>query len=727
MARAPLLFPAVFIAALAYLCTGEAPGVPSPASPRTFDGIISGDVRTRDGLSSFAFAGDGLSLRTTLPGTFVPGERLLVRGRPAPFDPARNPGETAPRDLARAAGFDAQLLHAHLAARGPVDAGDTRAWPARLRAALTLRIRSILPEPHATVLAGALLGARGDLPHDLDADFRATGTVHILITAGLHLGALAACAGLCAQLLQIPRIAAALGTIPLVAAYAWLTGAHLPSRRAAVMVSIGLIARACGARTVSINTIAAAAIAVLLLEPAAVRSVSFALSFSCVGSIALFAQPVGTALERAALPGRIREALALTAATQVGVWPLSAATFGVLAPYAVLANAVAVPATALALPLGAAALAFPVLAPLVTLDLELLLRAVTAIASLPGARVCVAPPPGWAVVCYDGAAVAAASLLRTRGRAAAAVLALASAALLATTLRPPDGRFTMVTLDVGQGDGHVLRTPRGRTILIDAGGVLERGGAAEDRSPAERAADRVVLPYVRRSGIARVDLLILTHPHGDHVGGCRGILEALPVSLILDSGQPYGGRAYADCRAAAERFGVPVKVARAGGRWESGDGVTVDVLGPSEPLIADGRDDVNENSVVVRVTYLRKGAPPFRALFTGDAGSGSERRLLANGTDLRAQFLKVGHHGSRFATTPEFVSAVSPSVAVISDGRENRFGHPAAATLETLRRAGAAVVRTDRCGAITTVADTAEIHTMLCGGRAAGGRDVRAP
>jgi competence protein ComEC len=281
-------------------------------------------------------------------------------------------------------------------------------------------------------------------------------------------------------------------------------------------------------------------------------------------------------------------------------------------------------------------------------------------------------------------------------------------------LRPPDGRLTITMLDVGQGDGIVVRTPHGHTILIDTGGRLERGPGEAGESPAELVGERVVLGYLRREGIRHVDLLVVTHPHGDHVGGCAPIVRALRVDAIADSGQRYGGRAYVDCLAAARERGVPVRVVRAGMRWQSDDGVILDVLAPSEPFLADTGDDVNENSIVLRLSYRLSDGRAYRALFTGDAGEGGEARLLSHGADLRADLLKVGHHGSRWASTTAFLAAVHPHDALISVGRHNSFGHPSPETLDRLGTAGVPVYRTDRCGAIRVVADAESIAPLLC-------------
>ena len=167
--------------------------------------------------------------------------------------------------------------------------------------------------------------------------------------------------------------------------------------------------------------------------------------------------------------------------------------------------------------------------------------------------------------------------------------------------------------------------------------------------------------------------------------------------MLFDSGQTYGGRAYRDCIASARAHQVPIVIARRGMRWTSDDGVTLDVLAPEMPFLADTGDDVNENSIVV---MLHAGS--FRELFMGDAD------------DLHADVVKVGHHGSRYASTPAFVDAVHPRIAVISVGRHNTFGHPATATIEAWRDAGSHVLRTDKCGAISLAAASSPTSMLQC-------------
>jgi competence protein ComEC len=721
LACRPARVPAAF--ALAGLMFARWHGHPPMLAGETrtarFAGTVTGDVRADENGAAFALALDsGIVVRAHVrDDAIVPGEHVVLRGRLVPFDEARNPGEPSRRAIALGEGLAGELSGNRVVARAPPEPHDARAWAARARAALSARLRSVLREPEATVVAGALWGERGTLPRELRDDFQATGTVHVLVTAGLHLGVIAGLALFLLRLARVPRMAACFSAIPCAVAYAWLSGAHLPSQRAAVMVSIALVAHGCGARLVSWNSLALAALVVAALWPASVTTVSFALSFSCVSAIALFARPLGRMLDVLAMPHRVREALALTIATQIGVWPLSAATFGVVAPYAVLANAVVVPATGVAMIAGLAAIAVahvPVLgrsaATIAAWDVDAMLRVVTVVAALPGARVWVAPPPALAIVAYDAVAIAAAFVLRTNVRLAVALIVVGSAGVLATTVRLPDGRLTITMLDVGQGDAIVVRTPRGHTILIDSGGRLERGPGADGRSPAELAGERIVLAYLKRAGIRRVDLLVNTHPHGDHVGGCAPIVEALRVDAIADSGQEYGGRAFRDCLTAARARHLQMIFVRKGMQYATVDGVAFDALAPEEPLLADGRNDVNENSVVLRMTYTcGRCTRPFRMLFTGDAGAQAEARILASGTNVEADVLKVGHHGSAYSSAPSFIAAVRPGYAVISAGRHNRFGHPAPSTLATLRSAGAKVYRTDICGAVV-IEPGLEVH-----------------
>jgi len=201
-------------------------------------------------------------------------------------------------------------------------------------------------------------------------------------------------------------------------------------------------------------------------------------------------------------------------------------------------------------------------------------------------------------------------------------------------------------------------------------------------------------------------LCCASNPHGDHAGGLAPILRRLSVALILDSGQVYGGRAFNDGMSEARRHRVPVEIARCGDRL-SFDAIRVIILSPCR-LATGGKNDVNENSIVARIDVDGK-----RMLFMGDAGEPTERRLVEEHADIGADILKVGHHGSAYATSAAFVKAVGPKFALISVGRHNLFGHPAQSTLSTLSGDGAHVIRTDRCGSIALRIATQVVVTSL--------------
>jgi competence protein ComEC len=178
------------------------------------------------------------------------------------------------------------------------------------------------------------------------------------------------------------------------------------------------------------------------------------------------------------------------------------------------------------------------------------------------------------------------------------------------------------------------------------------------------------------------------------------VLRALGADEFADSGQTYPGHAYQEALRASRQRRVPIAYPRGGTVWTTDDGVTFRFYSPTLPLLTNTQNDINNNSLVFRLEY--RG---FRMLFTGDAGSEAEAHLLASGADLGADVLKVGHHGSAYSSTSEFIRAVSPKIAVISVGRDNLFGHPARSTLEILEGVGARVYRTDEEGAVTLRSD----------------------
>ena len=679
---------------------------------------------------------------------FSPGDRINIYGTVRAFESARNPGAFSEQAYAQTHGLSAAIDNPQIRLLDHAPSFDCRFWPARFRRWAKAIVTGIFPSDEAAIFTGMLWGDHHALSYEDTTAFSATGTSHLLVTAGLHLGFFAALIRLLLRLMTLERSLAAALTMLLTWLLCVISNAHTPSVRAATMISAMLCAEMLGTKATSWQTLGYALFITLSIEPSALGDASWYLSFSCVFAIVHIAAAIEVLILERHIPGMIAKSLAITCAAQIGTWALITAQFHQISFVAPLANLIAVPQALLALSLAPLlfignALHCTVLTAAAATPLHIVLLSILAVvracAHLPIASINVRTPALWTLVCYEctlaisawicsSAAVthliAFAHLARAyitprqrklivkiafhpalRRRCAIILLIIASVTVYASTCcYPRELRITM--LDVGQGDGIVIETPHGHTILIDTGGRLELHAHAFAQSPAEVAAMRVLLPFLQYEGITHIDVMLLTHPHGDHAGGAAPVLRSLPVQVFLDSGQSYTGNAYQDAVREAVRTHVPRIIAERGQVISFDDGVILHVLAPAQPLFRDGRNDINENSIIVMLTYQH-----IRMLFTGDAGEQAETRLLAQGDDLHADFLKVGHHGSAYASSAAFLQAVHPRIALISVGQHNLFHHPALPTLQRLRTVGAQVYRTDQCGAIIVRSD--EISTML--------------
>jgi competence protein ComEC len=259
----------------------------------------------------------------------------------------------------------------------------------------------------------------------------------------------------------------------------------------------------------------------------------------------------------------------------------------------------------------------------------------------------------------------------------------------------PAGRepLTVMFLDIGQGDATLIRSPGGRTMLIDGG-----NGTSD--------ADNVILPALQAWGSDRLDVMVITHPDQDHIGGLSRVIEAVPVGQVVLTGQVHTTQTYEHLLTAIRDKKLPAVRARGGMSLDFDPALVTAILGPTDALVES--DDTNNASIVIRMTY---SAVAF--LFIGDAEETEESVILNSGADVHAQILKVGHHGSRNSTSPDWLQAVSPQVGIISVGKNNRYGHPHPEVLQWLSQFGVKVYRTDQQGTISIVTDgtTYEVST----------------
>ena len=657
------------------------------------------------------------------------GRHMLVHARLSLPSPARNDGEVAEKDVLADQGVTAILAAAassDIHVGGPAPGWE--AWWARLRTACARALEDRLPPLDATVLEGILWGDRGELPATLRQEFADTGTVHVLTTAGLHLGIFAALATWLLSRLPLPRMLRVCIVVMCGWAYAVLAGLHLPTIRAATMLTAGAIAHESGRGRTPSAVLAAAAFAVALPHPLVVLSPSFSMSFACVGGIALIAP----ALERCGLhddgAGRWLTELARTSlAVQIAMWPLQALYFDAFTPWAVIANMAVVPLVGVVMAFGGALVIASAVAPVLTTPLtnlagwstSLLIALVEKFASLPNAHVDMPPPTHVFLIAY-WLALAVWAWMSTRPKARRHDMRwlFAAAGLLAAIYVAPgvcaalDSRLHVDAIDVGQADCILIRAPGMHAMLVDGGGKLERTGPAGTvvaQPIGDVIAERTVMPFLLRHWVLGLDAVVLSHPHGDHAGGLPVILARERVGVLYDSAQLYGGPAYQRTLDVVREHHLRYRVARRGESFDLGSAAHVTILGPELPLITGSSSDINNNSVVLRVDF--GGA---RILLTGDAQAEAEARLLAHGgDDLRADILKVGHHGSAYSSTPAFLAAVRPKIAIISCGAHNMFGHPSPRTVAALQLAGATVYRTDLEGGISAVSDGTNVAARV--------------
>lgn len=589
-----------------------------------------------------------------------------------------------------------------------------------LRRAARASIQRILPEPQAGLLAGILLGQKRALPSEVMDQFNATGISHIVVISGWNITVLAALvARACGPWLG--RRGAGIGSILGVWTYVWFVGLEPPVVRAGLMGTLALLALLLHRTALALNSLAAAGIAMTLWRPFLLWDASFQLSFAATLGLIAFASPLEAAARRwlarrlpedlaARLVAWANEPLLISLAAQVMVLPLLLHGFGRLSLVAPLANLLVLPVQPLLMAWGTAAtVAGLVWTPLgqalgavVWLLLSWTLGVANLLARLPFASLEV-PPWGWGlVILYYLSLGGSVWLLRrppearrellTRGIALGRRhgLIVGSAALfflaaLAAAQGLPDGRLHVWFLDVGQGDAILVQSPDGHQILVDGG---------PDPQVLQRALGRT-LPFWDRT----LDLVVLTHPDGDHAGGLVDLLVRYRVGRVLMAGASADEPAAREWQAQVEEANLPLVIARRGMVLDLGGGALAEVLHPPADASAFLPGD-NNGSIVLR---LRFGG--VAALLTGDLEREGEDILLRTGQSLRSAVLKVAHHGSARGTTEPFLEAVGPHLAVVSVGSGNRFGHPAAAVLERLTERDVAVLRTDLRGTVEVLTD----------------------
>jgi competence protein ComEC len=577
--------------------------------------------------------------------------------------------------------------------RGPGEIG----WAAvRWRDRLVVRIDRLYGA-RGPLVAALTLARREGMDRDLSERFARTGIAHLLAISGFHVGVIAGAALALLRLARVERRRAGLGAAALAWLYVGLIGFPDAACRAALILGLVAASRARGRPPARWGALSTALLVLLAVDPSKLASPGFQLSFLGAAGLVAWSRPFTEAVLRASgrrCPRGLASGLGAGAAATLATLPVVGWHFERVSLVGIPVTLFATPLVSLALP-GAilSILVDPVspalaafLAGGVDALLGLLEGGTRRASDLPWVSVWTSKP----TVAAGMAGYALARMVAFHPRVGARgrrrlVAAYASAGLAAWPLLTAVGGWgslEVVAIDVGQGDAILLRSPRGRWLLVDAGpsaGV----GADPGAHPVVRA--------LRARGVRRLEALVLTHADLDHIGGAADVLSALDVAVVYDPALPAGKADYAEVLDVAAQAGVPWVPARAGRRIDF-DGAVVEVLHPADPVATDV--ETNEASVVLRVSW---GA--FDALLTGDAYKATERRIAGSLEGL--ELLKVGHHGSDTSTDSLLLAHSGARIALISVGRFNRYGHPAPEVLGRLERAGVSVYRTDESGTIS--------------------------
>ena len=567
-------------------------------------------------------------------------------------------------------------------------------------------------ERSAPFVEALILARREHLDPALADAFALSGIAHLLAISGFHVGVVAAILFGLLRAAGLRHRGAGLASASGCWGYVLGIGAPQAAVRACLLLTLLALARLRGRPVVGVGALGSALLILLLVSPGWLGSVGFQLSFAGTAGLLLLRRPVAEVLEEvwlraigrafprkrergfgAALVRWGAEGTAVGLAATIPTLPLLAWHFGRLSLVGVPATLLLAPAISLAIPGIAGSLAVSVASvPLGTflaggpaLFLVGVEEAARRMTSLPFASVWISRR-ALVTAILGGALTHLFLRLKFRGRVRPRVRGLASlggggALPLLAPLLPLGGSLEVHVLDVGQGEAIALRSPSGRWMLIDAG----------PRSEGYDAGERRVVPYLKRWGVRRLDALVLTHPHLDHIGGAPAVLRSFSVQGILDPSRPYGSPPYLEVLERA-RDGEVAWWTATGGMTFDFDGIEVTLPHPP-PRFPDATEPADPNDISI-VLLVRWG--DASVLLTGDAPAVVEQTLLLGLSPVT--LLKLGHHGSRTSTSPELLRTVRPRAAVVSAGEGNRFGHPHAEVLERVGTAGIGLFRTDRDG-----------------------------
>jgi len=629
------------------------------------------------------------------------GDMIRVEGQCAEIEGIRNPGDFDYRLYYRSKGISRTLTADSAVLLKPDSGGSIRTMLYLSREKVEGTINDALPPEEAAILVGIITGNRTDIDEETKTAYVKTGISHILSVSGLHVGFLMLLVTYALMPFRLEKGIKSVVSLLTVVYYVLLIGAPLPAMRALIMLCVLTAGKAAGRNYDLLASVSFAAFAILGFKPMAVHDPGFIISFGAMYSIALL-YPVSFSLLRR-VPGTIRSSAALSLSVWLGLAPVLAYYFNYISIISLVLNIAAIPVSFLITIAGFGGVLTGILSKtlavyIFSVDYYLigLLNFITLkAAELPFAGFQIPTLPIYMyILYYIGIALLYAffnkSFFRTYITRFLVGYVLLTA-IFAMHYSLPSGELKLVFLDVGQGDSCCVITPGKRAVLVDGGGSVGKGRYYYD------VGGKITLPALLHQGIWRIDTVVVSHMHDDHMEGLLKVIDAYPVkNLIIPRVSSETGDISSNTGALLELCGRKgVKVYRLG----KGDyinfekGVRMDFLNPGK----EAKADENQNSLVGVLSYGN-----FRALLTGDIGMETEEILAREA--IGSSVLKVPHHGSGGSSSEKFLEEVGPKVSIISVGKNN-YGHPSGEALERLEQQGGLTYRTDEAGAVTVITD----------------------
>ncbi|PYG87415.1 competence protein ComEC [Ruminiclostridium sufflavum DSM 19573] len=563
-------------------------------------------------------------------------------------------------------------------------------------------VEQCLDEKQAGLLAGMLIGYKDGLDENAYNAFGKAGLTHIMVASGMNVAFIILPLLYIFKKIHIGNIASSIMAIAVLLLFVFVAGFSASVVRAVIMGILILLGKAVMRETDIYTSISAAAVVLLLINPYTLFDIGFQLSFSATLALVMFYPGIKAFIDRRPLPEIISDTLAATIAAQIGVVPITLYYFNNFSTISVLSNLLVVPVVQLITIIGFAM----VFAGLASINLAVLIGCVNNTflsfvlfvteytSKIPYASLKLPTPPVWMIILYYSAV-----LYFLKGRLYIKnfkyyrylkyiCITLAVIIIMVCNLLPKPLRITF--LDVGQGDGAFIKTAHGRKLFIDGGGRAAGSKSGYD------VGEAVVVPYILDQGTKKIDIVIATHGHSDHTEGLEAILKEIEVGRVILPDTD--GKGFERIIEICGQKKISVAECKKGDIIRLDKDTVLDVLNPlSFEKDSLSQQSLNDSSLVLKLRYKNS-----KVLFQGDAEIPVEQRLLEQGSDLSADILKVGHHGSFSSTGEAFVKGSIFKYAVISVGRNN-FGHPSPLVIDRLEERGTLPLRTDERGAVIAV------------------------